>query len=88
MTDTTAETGTGHQSADHERPAEPTIKDYRPKQVTRILSADGKVVGELFEERRTAGSGGTPLCAFRPRVWAVRPVPGTGRSGAPRGRHW
>ena len=29
------------------------LKDYRPKQVTRILASDGKAIGELFEERRT-----------------------------------
>jgi penicillin-binding protein 1A len=30
-----------------------TLEDYHPKQVVRVLSADGKVIGELFEERRT-----------------------------------
>src|SRR5215470_17420511 len=29
------------------------LKDYKPKQTTRILAGDGKVVGELYEERRT-----------------------------------
>jgi len=29
------------------------LKDYKPKQTTRILAADGKVIGELYEERRT-----------------------------------
>ena len=29
------------------------LKDYQPKQTTRILAADGKVIGELYEERRT-----------------------------------
>jgi penicillin-binding protein 1A len=29
------------------------LKDYKPKQTTRILAADGKVVGELYVERRT-----------------------------------
>jgi penicillin-binding protein 1A len=29
------------------------LKDYHPKQTTRILAADGKVIGELYEERRT-----------------------------------
>ncbi len=27
--------------------------DYKPKQVTRIYSADGKLIGEIFDERRT-----------------------------------
>jgi penicillin-binding protein 1A len=34
----------------------PTIDragDYRPKVVTRVLSHDGQLIGELFEERRT-----------------------------------
>jgi penicillin-binding protein 1A len=30
-----------------------TLHDYRPKQVVRIVSADGKVIGEIFEERRS-----------------------------------
>lgn len=30
-----------------------TLRDYRPKQVTRILAAGGEVIGELYEERRT-----------------------------------
>src|SRR5215212_9414230 len=29
------------------------LKDYHPKQVTRILSSDGSLLGELYEERRT-----------------------------------
>src|SRR5215470_2870199 len=29
------------------------LRDYKPKQTTRILAGDGKVVGELYEERRT-----------------------------------
>jgi len=29
------------------------IREYRPPQVTRILSRDGKLIGEIFEERRT-----------------------------------
>jgi penicillin-binding protein 1A len=29
------------------------LKDYQPKQRTRIFSADGKLIGEIFEERRT-----------------------------------
>ncbi len=34
----------------------PTIDkagDYRPKVITRVLSRDGQVIGEIFEERRT-----------------------------------
>ncbi len=31
----------------------PLLKGYDPPQVTRILSEDGVVIGELFEERRT-----------------------------------
>src|SRR6185295_13032292 len=30
-----------------------TLKDYHPKQVTRILGSDGKVIGEIYDERRT-----------------------------------
>src|SRR5687768_16198846 len=30
-----------------------TLRDYKPKQVTRILSSDGTLLGELYEERRT-----------------------------------
>ncbi|MCY1068543.1 hypothetical protein OV090_27630 [Nannocystis sp. RBIL2] len=29
------------------------IRDYRPPQVTRIVSRDGVVIGEIFSERRT-----------------------------------
>src|SRR5262249_14190343 len=29
------------------------VADYHPKVVTKILSADGELIGELFEERRT-----------------------------------
>lgn len=29
------------------------IRDYRPPQVTRIVARDGRVIGELFTERRT-----------------------------------
>lgn len=37
-------------------PALPTIDkagDYRPKVTTRVLSRDGQLIGEIFEERRT-----------------------------------
>src|SRR5207247_2571028 len=40
-------------SSDPDLPRIYGIHDYKPKQVTRVLSADGKVIGELFEERRT-----------------------------------
>jgi penicillin-binding protein 1A len=30
-----------------------SLADYEPLQVTRIVTADGKVVGELYEQRRT-----------------------------------
>jgi penicillin-binding protein 1A len=39
--------------SDPELPRIGGLKDYKPKETTRILSSDGKVVGELFEERRT-----------------------------------
>jgi penicillin-binding protein 1A len=29
------------------------LSDYHPKQVTRIYSADGQLIGEIYEERRT-----------------------------------
>ncbi len=32
------------------------VQDYRPKQVTKIFSADGRRIGEIFEERRTVVS--------------------------------
>lgn len=34
-------------------PIGPLLKGYDPPQTTRILSEDGEVIGELFEERRT-----------------------------------
>lgn len=37
-------------------PALPTLQsigDYRPKQVTRIAARDGRVIGEMYTERRT-----------------------------------
>src|SRR5437016_11088972 len=27
--------------------------EYHPKQVTKVMSADGELIGEIFEERRT-----------------------------------
>jgi penicillin-binding protein 1A len=38
--------------ADPKLPKISKINDYHPKQVTRIYSADGKLIGEIFEERR------------------------------------
>lgn len=29
------------------------VGDYRPKVVTKVMSADGELIGEIFEERRT-----------------------------------
>lgn len=37
----------------HDLPSFSTLEDYRPLETTRIVSRDGKVVGELFKERRT-----------------------------------
>jgi len=34
-------------------PAWETLREYDPKQTTRVLGADGSLVGEIFEERRT-----------------------------------
>src|SRR5712691_5464053 len=39
--------------SDPDLPRINALRDYHPKQTTRILSADGKVIGELYEERRT-----------------------------------
>src|SRR5688572_25626044 len=30
-----------------------TLKDYKPKQVTRILAVDGSLIGEIYEQRRS-----------------------------------
>ena len=40
-------------SLSHDLPSFETLKDYHPLQTTRIVSADGQVVGRLFQERRT-----------------------------------
>ncbi len=42
-----------HYGSDPSLPKIGSLADYRPKQVTRIVTADGRVIGELFEERRT-----------------------------------
>jgi penicillin-binding protein 1A len=39
--------------ADEDLPDVTKLKDHRPKQVTRVLAADGSLLGEIFEERRT-----------------------------------
>jgi penicillin-binding protein 1A len=38
--------------ADPKLPKISKINEYHPKQVTRIYSADGKLIGEIYEERR------------------------------------
>jgi penicillin-binding protein 1A len=39
--------------ADPDLPQLSSLADYQPKQVTRVLSADGHLIGEIFDERRT-----------------------------------
>jgi penicillin-binding protein 1A len=39
--------------ADPDLPRIYTLRDYQPKQLSRVLAADGRPVGELFEERRS-----------------------------------
>jgi penicillin-binding protein 1A len=43
-------------AADPELPRISAIADYRPKVVTKVLSADGELIGEIYEERRTVVS--------------------------------
>ena len=40
-------------TSDPSLPTIDRIADYRPKVTTRVLAADGQLIGELFEERRT-----------------------------------
>ncbi|HEY7955519.1 MAG TPA: PBP1A family penicillin-binding protein [Polyangia bacterium] len=40
-------------ASDPDLPRIDHVADYRPKVVTKILSADGQLIGELYEERRT-----------------------------------
>ncbi len=40
-------------SADPELPKIDAVSDYRPKVVTKVMSADGELIGEIYEERRT-----------------------------------
>jgi penicillin-binding protein 1A len=42
-----------HYGSDPALPTIQSIGDYRPKQVTRIATRNGQVIGELFTERRT-----------------------------------
>ncbi len=39
--------------ADPNLPKISKLNEYHPKQVTRIYSADGKLIGEIYEQRRT-----------------------------------
>jgi penicillin-binding protein 1A len=39
--------------ADPDLPRIRSLRDYHPRVVTRVLAADGSLVGEIFEERRT-----------------------------------
>src|SRR5262245_34090866 len=39
--------------SDPDLPRIGTLRDYKPKQSTKILSCDGRLVAELYEERRT-----------------------------------
>ena len=40
-------------ASDPDLPRIGNVADYHPKVVTKILSADGELIGEIFEERRT-----------------------------------
>ena len=40
-------------AADPDLPRSTRVADYRPKVVTKVLSADGELIGEIYEERRT-----------------------------------
>ena len=40
-------------SADPDLPKIDAVSDYRPKVVTKVMSSDGELIGEIFEERRT-----------------------------------
>ncbi|MDB4965460.1 MAG: penicillin-binding protein family, partial [Myxococcales bacterium] len=40
-------------SADPELPRIDAVADYRPKVVSKVMSSDGEVIGEIYEERRT-----------------------------------
>ena len=40
-------------SADPELPRIDAVADYRPKVVSKVMSSDGELIGEIYEERRT-----------------------------------
>jgi len=40
-------------SADPDLPKIDAVSDYRPKVVSKVMSADNEVIGEIYEERRT-----------------------------------
>ena len=42
-----------HYTSDPSLPTIDRVSDYHPKVVTRVLAADGQLIGELYEERRT-----------------------------------
>ena len=42
-----------HYGRDPNLPAIKSLSDYQPKQVTRIVTPDGRVVGEIYSERRS-----------------------------------
>jgi penicillin-binding protein 1A len=40
-------------SADPDLPKIDAVSDYRPKVVSKVMSSDGELIGEIYEERRT-----------------------------------
>lgn len=40
-------------ASDPDLPRIANVSDYHPKVVTKVMSADGELIGEIFEERRT-----------------------------------
>jgi len=40
-------------ASDPDLPRIGNVGDYHPKVVTKILAADGELIGEIYEERRT-----------------------------------
>ena len=42
-----------HFGSDDKLPKIASVSDYRPNQVVRVVTADGKAVGEIYKERRT-----------------------------------
>src|SRR6185312_10331081 len=40
-------------AADPDLPKIDAVSDYRPKVVTKVMSSDGELIGEIYEERRT-----------------------------------